>query len=280
VTSYWSAFETLLAVLKKTKNNHHETPTFLLYSRVCLRNSLTAHGTWYSPLSVSLLGTDEDLGRCLGNDSWGSSNSNWGMSISSMGKGGSNMSSGNGSSSVSSSGNWGSGNMSSNWDMGDSVDGGGNSLGDSLDGVGAGLVDNWLVDGLVGADWSGDLLGSVGGDVLEDGLGNVMGLHNGSGLVGGNGGGDVGVGGLSHGVGQGGDLGDDLSEGMSLSGGVSEVSSKSVVLDGSRVVSWGTDKVGGCVAHNSSSWCHSDGASTGKSDERGEKQEGVHGGSR
>jgi len=280
VTSYWSAFETLLAVLKKTKNNHHETPTFLLYSRVCLRNSLTAHGTWYSPLSVSLLGTDEDLGRCLGNDSWGSSNSNWGMSISSMGKGGSNMSSGNGSSSVSSSGNWGSGNMSSNWDMGDSVDGGGNSLGDSLDGVGAGLVDNWLVDGLVSTDWSSDGLGSVGGDVLEDGLGNVVGLDNGGGLVGGNGGGDVGVGGLSHGVGQGGDLGDDLSEGMSLSGGVSEVSSKSVVLDGSRVVSWGTDKVGGCVAHNSSSWCHSDGASTGKSDERGEKQEGVHGGSR
>jgi len=280
VTSYWSAFETLLAVLKKTKNNHHETPTFLLYSRVCLRKSLTAHGTWYSPLSVSLLGTDEDLGRCLGNDSWGSSNSNWGMSISSMGKGGSNMSSGNGSSSVSSSGNWGSGNMSSNWDMGDSVDGGGNSLGDSLDGVGAGLVDNWLVDGLVSTDGSSDGLGSVGGDVLEDGLGDVVGLDNGGGLVGGNGGGDVGVGGLSHGVGQGGDLGDDLSEGMSLSGGVSEVSSKSVVLDGSRVVSWGTDKVGGCVTHNSSSWCHSDGASTGKSDERGEKQEGVHGGSR
>jgi len=267
-------------VLKKTKNNHHETPTFLLYSRVCLRKSLTAHGTWYSPLSVSLLGTDEDLGRCLGNDSWGSSNSNWGMSISSMGKGGSNMSSGNGSSSVSSSGNWGSGNMSSNWDMGNSVDGGGNSLGDSLDGVGAGLVDNWLVDGLVSTDGSSDGLGSVGGDVLEDGLGNVVGLDNGGGLVGGNGGGDVGVGGLSHGVGQGGDLGDDLSEGMSLSGGVSEVSSKSVVLDGSRVVSWGTDKVGGCVTHNSSSWCHSDGASTGKSDERGEKQEGVHGGSR
>merc|ERR1719499_1993668 len=168
------------------------------------------------------------------------------MSISSMGKGGSNMSSGNGSSSVSSSGNWGSGNMSSNWDMGDSVDRGGNSLGDSLDGVGAGLVDNWLGDGLGG----------------------------------GKGGGDMGVGGLSHRVGQGGDLGDDLSEGMSLSGGVSEVSSKSVVLDGSRVVSWGTDKVGGCVTHNSISWCHSDGASTGKSDERGEKQEGVHGGSR
>merc|ERR1711902_348040 len=140
------------------------------------------------------------------------------MSISSMGKGGSNMSSGNGSSSVSSSGNWGSGNMSSNWDMGNSVDGGGNSLGDSLDGVGAGLVDNWLVDGLVSTDGSSDGLGSVGGDVLEDGLGNVVCLDNGGGLVGGNGGWDVGVGGLSNRVGQGGDLGDDLSKSMSLSG--------------------------------------------------------------
>jgi len=162
----------------------------------------------------------------------------------------------------------------------DSGDGGGGNVGDSLDGVGSGLMDNGLVDGLVGPDGAGDGDLSVDGDILEDGLGNMVGLDDGSGLVGGNGGGDVGVGGLSHGVGQGGDLGDDLSEGMSLSGGVSEVSSKSVVLDGSRVVSWGTDKVGGCVTHNSSSWCHSDGASTGKSDERGEKQEGVHGGSR
>jgi len=214
-------------VLKKTKNNHHETPTFLLYSRVCLRKSLTAHGTLYSSLSDSLLGTDEHLGRCLGNDSWGSSISsmgNRGSSISSMSNGGSNMSSGNGCSGISSSGNRGS-YMSSNWDMGDSVDRGGNSLGNSLDCVGAGLVDNWLVDSLVGADWSSDVLGSVGGDVLEDGLGNVVGLDNGCRLVGGNGGGDVGVGGLSNRVGQGGDLGDDLSKSMSLSSGVGKVSS-------------------------------------------------------
>jgi len=221
------------------------------------------------------------LGCCLGNDSWGSSVSsvgNRGSSVSSMGNWGSNMSSSNGSSGVSSSGNGGS-NMSSNWDMGDSVDWGGNSLGNSLDSVGAGLVDNWLVDSLVGADRSSDVLGSVGGDVLEDGLGYVVGLDNGGRLVGGDGGGDVGVGGLSNRVGQGGDLGDDLSESMSLSGGVGKVSSQSVVLNGSRVMSWGTDKVGGCVTHNSSSWGHSHGASTGKSNERGEKQEGVHGGS-
>merc|ERR1712212_818212 len=133
--------------------------------------------------------------------------------------------------------------MSSNWDMGDSVDWGGNSLGNSLDSVGAGLLDNW------------------------------------GRLVGGNGGGDVGVGGLSNRVGQGGDLGDDLSKSMSLSSGVGKVASQSVVLNGSRVMSWGTDKVGGCVTHNSSSWGHSHGASTGKCNERGEKQEGVHGGS-
>jgi len=235
----------------------------------------------YRSLSLFVLGTeDESLGRHrLSNDGWGSSvgsvskSSNWGSGVGSVSNGS------NWGSSVGSSGNW-SGVGNSDWNLSDSVDWGGNSLGDSLDGVGAGLVDNWLVDGLVSTDGSSDGLGSVGGDVLEDGLGNVVGLDNGGGLVGGNGGGDVGVGGLSHGVGQGGDLGDDLSEGMSLSGGVSEVSSKSVVLDGSRVVSWGTDKVGGCVTHNSSSWCHSDGASTGKSDERGEKQEGVHGGSR
>merc|ERR1719320_2104293 len=221
------------------------------------------------------------LGCCLGNNSWGSSISsvgNRGSSISSVGNRGSHMSSSNWGSSISSSGNRGS-NMSSNWDMGHSVDRGGNSLGNSLDCVGAGLVDNRLVDSLVGADWSSDVLGSVGGDVLEDGLGNVVGLDNGCRLVGGNGGGDVGVGGLSNRVGQGGDLGDALSKSMSFSCGVGKVSSKSVVLNGSRVMGWGTHKVGGCVTNNSSSWGYSHGASTGISNERGEKQEGVHCGS-
>jgi len=204
-----------------------------------------------------------------------------GSSIGSVGNGGSSitsMSNRGSSSSISSMSNWGS-SISGNWNLSNSVDWGGNSLGHSLDSVGAGLVDNWLVDSLVGADRSSDVLGSVGGDVLEDGLGYVVGLDNGGRLVGGDGGGDVGVGGLSDRVGQGGDLGDDLSESMSLSGGVGKVSSQSVVLNGSRVMSWGTDKVGGCVTHNSSSWGHSHGASTGKSNKRGEKQEGVHGGS-
>merc|ERR1719192_978773 len=147
----------------------------------------------------------------MGNSNWGSvGNSNWG----SVGNG--------------------------NWNLRDSVDWCSNSLGNSLDGVGTGFVDNWLVDGLVGTDGSSDGLGSIGGDILEDGLSNVVGLDDGSGLVGGNGGGDVGVGGLSDRVGQGGDLGDDLSESMSLSGGVGKVSSQPVVLNGSRVMSWGT----------------------------------------
>merc|ERR1712112_634843 len=264
VTSYWSANETLLVVLKETKNNHHETPTFLLYSLVCLRNSLTAHKR-YSPISGSLLGTDDSLGYCLSNDGWGSSNgvsgnSDWGSSVGSVG-------------------NWGSSVGSvGNWDLSNSVDRGGNSLGDSLDGVSAGLVDNWLVNSLVGTDGSRDSLGSEGRDVLEDWLSNVVGLDNGGGLVGGNWGRDVSVGGLSHWVGQGGDLGDDLSEGMSLSGGVSKVSSKSVVLNGCRIMGRSTDKVGGSIANNSGSWSHGHSSGTGKSYERGEKQEGVHGG--
>jgi len=206
------------------------------------------------------------LGRCLGNDSRGSSNSDWGMSKSSMGNWGSVGNS-----------NWGSmGN--SNWGMSDSVNWSSNSLGNSLDGVGTGFVDNWLVDSLVGTDGSSDGLGSISGDILEDGLGNVVGLDDGSGLMGGNWGGDVGVGGLSNWVGYGGDLGDDLSKSMSLGGGVGKVATQPVVLDGSRVMSWCTHQVGGGIGHYC--WCHCHGASAGKSDERREKQEGVHGGSR
>merc|ERR1740131_376887 len=118
-----------------------------------------------------------------------------------------------------------------------SVDGGGNLL----DGVGAGLMNNGLADGLVGTDRSGDHLASEGGDVLEDRLSNMGGLDNGSWLVGSNGGEDVGVGSLSDGVGQGGDLGDDLSESMSLSGRVGKVATQPVVLDGGRVMGGGPD---------------------------------------
>jgi len=222
------------------------------------------------------------LGMCLSNDGWGSSNgskvsgiskvssSNRGSGISSM----SNRGSG-----ISSMGNWSS-SIGGNWNLSNSVDWGGNSLGNSLDGVGTGFVDNWLVDSLVGTDGSSDLLGSVSRDSLEDGLGNVVGLDDRGRLVGGNRGGDVGVSGLSHRVGYGRDLGDDLSESMSFSSGVGKVASQPVVLDGSRVMCWGTDKVGGSIANNGSAGNYPNSSSTAKSDESGEKQEGVHGGSR
>merc|ERR1719244_1243457 len=42
------------------------------------------------------------------------------------------------------------------WDLSNSMDRGSNSLGDSLDGVSASLVDNWLVNSLVGTDGSRD----------------------------------------------------------------------------------------------------------------------------
>merc|ERR1719320_882855 len=104
-----------------------------------------------------------------------SSMGNRGSSISSMGNRGSSISSMcNGGSSISSMGNRSS-SISSNWNLSNSMDRGGNSLGNSLDCVGAGLVDNRLVDSLVGADWSSDVLGSVGEDVLEDGLSNMVG---------------------------------------------------------------------------------------------------------
>merc|ERR1712123_467262 len=91
------------------------------------------------------------------------------------------------------------------------VDGGGNLL----DGVGLGLVDKRLGDLLDGSHGSSKSLTSKGG------------------------------GGLSHRVGDGGDLGAHLSVGMGLSSGVGKVAPQSVVLDGGRVMSWCSDQEGG-----------------------------------
>merc|ERR1712106_1116606 len=227
-------------------------------------HSLHTNGTVHSK---SLLGTCENFGiHCLCNNGWGSGDGS--MSKTSISKTGSisktSISSSDRGSSISS--------------MSNSVNWGGHSLGNSLDCVGAGFVNNWLVDSLVGTDGSADSLGSEGRDVLEDGLGNIVGLDNWGGLVGGNWGWDVGMSGLSHGVGQGGDLGDDLSESMSLSGRVGKVASQSVVLDGSRVMCWGTDKVGGSISNNGSTRCYANNTSTAKSDKSGKEQEGIHGG--
>ena len=154
------------------------------------------------------------------------------------------------------------------------VDGGGVCLGDLLDGVGAGLVHQGLVDGLVGPHGAGDLLGSESGDVLEDGLGNVGGPHDGGGLVGGDGGGDVGLDGLGHGVGQGGDLGGHLGVGVSLGGGVGEVAAEPVVLDGGAVVRGRPDEGGGAVA-GEADLAGELGGGQGTGQQAGEGQEGL-----
>ena len=78
-------------------------------------------------------------------------------------------------------------------------------------------------------------------------------------------------------VGQGRDVGNGLGDGKSLSGGAGKVASRPVVLPG--IMSWGTAKVGDCIAHNSASWSHDHGANTVESDEGGEKREGVSCGS-
>lgn len=177
--------------------------------------------------------------------------------------------------------NSGDGVRDSHGDLSDLVDWGVHSLAHGLHGVGPGLVSDGLGDGLVSSHWSVDLLGAVSWDVLEDGLSDVVGLDDGGGLVGGNWGGDVGVGGLSHGVGQGGDLGSDLSEGVSLSSGVGKVATQPVVLDGGRVMSRSSDQVRGSSqgsAHSHSSGGHLNCSRAAESDQSGEKQEGVHGG--
>jgi len=152
------------------------------------------------------------------------------------------------------------------------VDWSGEALGHLLDGVGAGLVNQGLLDGLVGPHGSMNLLGSESGDVLEDWLRSIVGVDDGVGLVGGNRGGDMGMGGLSHRVGQGGNLGADLSESMRLGSGVGKVSSKPVMLNGSAVMGRGPHKSGSSMTLE----CNLLGEGHAGSHE-GEVQEGVHG---
>jgi len=165
--------------------------------------------------------------------------------------------------------------------VGDSVDWGVDGGGNLLDGVGLGLVDQGLGDLLDGPHGSSEGLASIGGDVLEDGLGDMGGLDDGGGLVGGDGGRDVGVGGLGHGVGDGGDLGADLSVGVGLSGGVGEVASQPVVLDGGGVVCWRPHQEGGGHSPGNSgnsgnSGGNSHGGCAAEGDQGGEEQEGIH----
>jgi len=285
--SYWSSItKTLLVFQQLNINNHHGH----LDEVGGDGGGLTVHHR-HSPITLlRYLEIVAAVLLSLGNNSWGSSissiksigtSSNWGSSISMSNSWGSSISMSNSwGGGISNRGNsWGSSN-SSNWDLANSVDWGVDSLADSLDRVGSGLVNNWLADGLVGSDWSMDGLGSKSGDVLEDWLGSIVSLDNGGWLVGGNWGRNVGVGGLSDGVGQGGDLGGDLSKGMGLSSGVGKVSSQSVVLNAGGVMSGSSDEVwsssnswGSCH-----SWSNSHSSGSAESDQAGEKQEGVHGG--
>jgi hypothetical protein len=160
--------------------------------------------------------------------------------------------------------------------MADSVDGSVEGGRDLLDGVSAGLMHKGLADGLVGTDGTRDSLMAEGGDVLEDGLSSMGGLHNRGRLVSGNWGRDVGVGGLSDRVGNCGDLGCHLSEGMSLSGGVGKVATQPVVLNGGGVMGGCPDQVG-CWGHEWGGRGNTDGngAGTAESDQGGEEQEGL-----
>jgi len=239
---------------------------------VCLRKLLTAH-LLHSPLK-SLFGTNT-----LGNDglvskSWDTSISgnSWETSISS----------------VSSSISWGNSMgsitnlldrlLNTNGDLLNSVEGGVDWGGNLLDSVGTGLMNKGLANGLVSTDGSRDHLATKSGDVLEDGLSNMGGPDNGRRLVGSNGSRDVSVGSLSNRVGQGGDLGDNLSEGMSLSCGVGKVATKPVVLNGGRVMARGPDKIRGSSIGASNSRNQTLRSSTAESNQSGEKQEGIHGG--
>ncbi len=147
-------------------------------------------------------------------------------------------------------------------------------MGDSLDGVGEGLVNDGLVDGLVGGDGSGHRNGGVHGHVLEDGLGHVMGAHNRRGLVRGNGRGNVGVRRLSDGVRQRRDLGRHGGESVRLGGGVGEVAAEAVVLDGGGVVGGCADQVAGCGGQGQAGSGHN-GAGPGEGEQGREEQEGL-----
>jgi hypothetical protein len=96
-----------------------------------------------------------------------------------------------------------------NWfsvgNSGDTVNGSDSGLSHGVDSLlnvmGTSLMDNGLMDGLVGTDGSSDGEGLVDGNILEDWLGYMGGTHDRGGLVGGDRGGDVGVGGFGYWVG-------------------------------------------------------------------------------
>lgn len=149
---------------------------------------------------------------------------------------------------VSTDGDGGSSGVSTDSDGGGGVSlngdgGGGDGNGGGL-GVGEGLVE-WLVDVGGGSNGSDDGLLGEDGFFAEDGLGSEVGVLNGCWLDVGNWCGFVDVGGLSDGVGDGGQLRGDLGEGLGGDDSVGEVASETVALDGCAVVLGSADDVGG-----------------------------------
>jgi len=154
----------------------------------------------------------------------------WGGGVSTDNSGGGGDSTDQTVSGVANGGDGGGDSGSSDGTDGDSWGGHGVDLGSGV-GQGAGLVDGLLVGG-VGGDWSDDRLGPEDGLSLEDRLGHVVGGGDCAWLDGPDGSGGVDVGGLGHWHSPGGHDGVDLGEGVGLSGGVGEVTSQPVVLDG------------------------------------------------
>jgi len=135
---------------------------------------------------------------------------------------------------------WGSdGGVADGWGSGD--------LGVGLDtgvGDGAGLVEGLLNSG-VGGDGSDDGLLPVDGLLGQDWAGDVVGGGDCAWLDGLDGGWGVDVGGLADGDGAGSDLGGDAGKGVSLSDTVGEVAAQPLVLNGGGVVGRGADQDGG-----------------------------------
>ena len=179
---------------------------------------------------------------------------------------------------VSGSGNWGlsvaeggSDGISSINNGGLSVTNGGLSEGNG-GGMGEGLgLEDWLGDMGGGSNWSNDGLLGKDGFVSEDGLGSEVGVFNWGWLNVSNWSGLMDVGGLSNGVGDGGQLWGDLSESFGGHDSVGEVASQSVALDGSTVVLGSAHYVGG----SSDGWAGGNDAGVGDSHKAKEYDEAL-----
>ena len=196
-----------------------------------------------------------------GSNSWGSGDASWGNAsgVTTNGSWGSG---------VSTNGSWGSGNS---W--GSSSDGSyGNSWGSNglcnlmgL-GVGTGLVD-WLLVGDFSGNWSDDWFSSENWLLGKDWAGREGLGDDWSWLDGSDGSWLVNMGVFSNWDGLVSNLWGNFSESFSGLYGVGEVSSQSVVGDGSRIVSWGTDKCLSSYEWSTYEWSWSNNSGVGRGNE-------------